>query len=98
MFFQEIYYLILCLFIRSNCLLLSSSYIYFYSLNYLITLNSGYMAPEYAMDGLYSINSDVYSFGVVLLEIITGIRNAGFHQSKRAPCLLAYVSLSGMCC
>uniref|UniRef100_A0A7N2LSR1 non-specific serine/threonine protein kinase n=1 Tax=Quercus lobata TaxID=97700 RepID=A0A7N2LSR1_QUELO len=50
----------------------------------------GYMAPEYAMEGLYSIKSDVYSFGVLLLEIITGIRNAGFHQSKRAPSLLAY--------
>lgn len=48
------------------------------------------MAPEYAMEGLYSIKSDVYSFGVLLLEIITGIRNAGFHQSKRAPSLEAY--------
>ena len=50
------------------------------------------MAPEYAMEGVYSIKSDVFSFGVLLLEIITGKRNAGFHQSKRAPSLLAYVS------
>ncbi|XP_059635975.1 cysteine-rich receptor-like protein kinase 10 [Cornus florida] len=50
----------------------------------------GYMAPEYAMEGLYSIKSDVFSFGVLLLEIITGRRNAGFHLSKRAPSLLAY--------
>ncbi|XP_022716051.1 cysteine-rich receptor-like protein kinase 10 [Durio zibethinus] len=50
----------------------------------------GYMAPEYAMEGLYSIKSDVFSFGVLLLEIITGRRNAGFHQSKRAPNLVAY--------
>ncbi|XP_059436963.1 cysteine-rich receptor-like protein kinase 10 [Corylus avellana] len=50
----------------------------------------GYMAPEYAMEGLYSIKSDVFSFGVLLLEIITGRRNAGFHWSKRAPSLLAY--------
>ncbi|XP_048132210.1 cysteine-rich receptor-like protein kinase 15 [Rhodamnia argentea] len=50
----------------------------------------GYMAPEYAMEGLYSIKSDVYSFGVLLLEIITGERNAGFWQSRRAPSLLAY--------
>uniref|UniRef100_A0A2N9J0Z6 Cysteine-rich receptor-like protein kinase 10 n=1 Tax=Fagus sylvatica TaxID=28930 RepID=A0A2N9J0Z6_FAGSY len=50
----------------------------------------GYMAPEYAMEGVYSIKSDVFSFGVLLLEIITGKKNAGFHQSKRAPSLLAY--------
>uniref|UniRef100_A0A0D9XGF5 Receptor-like serine/threonine-protein kinase n=1 Tax=Leersia perrieri TaxID=77586 RepID=A0A0D9XGF5_9ORYZ len=29
----------------------------------------GYMAPEYAMEGIFSIKSDVYSFGVLLLEI-----------------------------
>ncbi|KAF8011821.1 hypothetical protein BT93_I0074 [Corymbia citriodora subsp. variegata] len=50
----------------------------------------GYMAPEYAMEGIYSIKSDVYSFGVLLLEIITGERNAGFWQSGRASSLLAY--------
>ncbi|KAM3701574.1 hypothetical protein ACJW30_05G183500 [Castanea mollissima] len=50
----------------------------------------GYMAPEYAMGGVYSIKSDVFSFGVLLLEIISGKKNAGFHQSKRASSLLAY--------
>ncbi|XP_061984229.1 cysteine-rich receptor-like protein kinase 25 [Populus nigra] len=49
----------------------------------------GYMAPEYAMEGLYSIKSDVFSFGVLLLEIITGKKNSGF-KSKRASSLLAY--------
>ncbi|CAN4117432.1 unnamed protein product [Withania somnifera] len=38
----------------------------------------GYMAPEYAMEGLFSGKSDVYSFGVLLLEIICGRRNTGF--------------------
>ncbi|MBA0549664.1 hypothetical protein Golob_020683, partial [Gossypium lobatum] len=28
----------------------------------------GYMAPEYAKHGLFSIKSDVYSFGVLVLE------------------------------
>ncbi|KAG6755864.1 hypothetical protein POTOM_039272 [Populus tomentosa] len=50
----------------------------------------GYMAPEYAMEGLYSTKSDVFSFGVLLLEIISGRKKAGYHQSKSAPSLLAY--------
>ncbi|RWR88172.1 G-type lectin S-receptor-like serine/threonine-protein kinase RKS1 [Cinnamomum micranthum f. kanehirae] len=38
----------------------------------------GYMSPEYAMDGHFSVKSDVFSFGVVLLEIISGKRNNHF--------------------
>jgi serine/threonine protein kinase len=56
-------------------------------------MNSGYMAPEYAMKGLYSTKSDVFSFGVLLLEIISGRKKAVYHQLKCAPSLLAYVSL-----
>ncbi|KAK9092218.1 hypothetical protein Syun_027129 [Stephania yunnanensis] len=40
----------------------------------------GYMSPEYAMDGLFSIKSDVFSFGVSLLEIISGKKNSGFYH------------------
>ncbi|KAF3565055.1 hypothetical protein DY000_02015319 [Brassica cretica] len=32
----------------------------------------GYMSPEYAMHGHFSMKSDVYSFGVLVLEIISG--------------------------
>ncbi|XP_045787138.1 cysteine-rich receptor-like protein kinase 29 isoform X8 [Trifolium pratense] len=32
----------------------------------------GYMAPEYAMFGQFSVKSDVFSFGVLVLEIISG--------------------------
>ncbi|XP_049936336.1 uncharacterized protein LOC116263663 [Nymphaea colorata] len=36
----------------------------------------GYMAPEYAMGGVFSTKSDVYSFGILLLEIISGRLNS----------------------
>uniref|UniRef100_A0ACD5U241 Uncharacterized protein n=1 Tax=Avena sativa TaxID=4498 RepID=A0ACD5U241_AVESA len=35
----------------------------------------GYMAPEYALHGIFSAKSDVYSYGVLVLEIIVGRRN-----------------------
>ncbi|KAG6755359.1 hypothetical protein POTOM_041180 [Populus tomentosa] len=38
----------------------------------------GYISPEYAIDGLYSLKSDVFSFGVLVLEILSGNRNRGF--------------------
>ncbi|KAG9454243.1 hypothetical protein H6P81_007147 [Aristolochia fimbriata] len=50
----------------------------------------GYMAPEYAMEGLFSVKSDVYSFGVLLLEILSGRRNTGFYRSKQALSLLEF--------
>ncbi|CAL4979789.1 unnamed protein product [Urochloa decumbens] len=40
----------------------------------------GYMAPEYASQGLFSIKSDVFSFGVLTLEIISGKRTSSVHQ------------------
>ncbi|KAJ7946214.1 Cysteine rich receptor like kinase [Quillaja saponaria] len=50
----------------------------------------GYMAPEYALEGLFSIKSDVYSFGVLMLEIISGRKNSGFYNPDRAQSLLSY--------
>ncbi|XP_073138954.1 G-type lectin S-receptor-like serine/threonine-protein kinase CES101 isoform X2 [Henckelia pumila] len=40
----------------------------------------GYMAPEYAMQGIFSLKSDVYGFGVLVLEIVSGRKNNSFHD------------------
>ncbi|VAI70190.1 unnamed protein product [Triticum turgidum subsp. durum] len=50
----------------------------------------GYMAPEYASEGLFSIKSDVFSFGVLILEILSGKRNSGSHQCGGFINLLGY--------
>ncbi|RLN19579.1 receptor-like serine/threonine-protein kinase SD1-8 isoform X1 [Panicum miliaceum] len=49
------------------------------------------MAPEYAMEGVFSIKSDVYSFGVLLLEIIIGTRRSSMDGIMGFPNLIAYV-------
>ncbi|KAL3355782.1 hypothetical protein AABB24_016781 [Solanum stoloniferum] len=38
----------------------------------------GYMSPEYAVDGIFSVKSDVFSFGVLILEIVSGKKNRRF--------------------
>ncbi|PRQ28644.1 putative protein kinase RLK-Pelle-DLSV family [Rosa chinensis] len=50
----------------------------------------GYMSPEYAMDGLFSIKSDVFSFGVLVLEIVSGQKNRGFYYSNNELNLLGH--------
>ncbi|KAI3795396.1 hypothetical protein L1987_38048 [Smallanthus sonchifolius] len=50
----------------------------------------GYMAPEYALEGFFSIKSDVFSFGVVVLEIISGKKNTGSPQLRQNLSLLGY--------
>ncbi|XP_074307524.1 PR5-like receptor kinase [Silene latifolia] len=48
----------------------------------------GYMAPEYAIRGRYSVKSDVYSFGVIVLEIVSGQRNRSYGQLQLEEALL----------
>uniref|UniRef100_M1AJH1 non-specific serine/threonine protein kinase n=1 Tax=Solanum tuberosum TaxID=4113 RepID=M1AJH1_SOLTU len=50
----------------------------------------GYMAPEFAMEGAFSIKSDVFSFGVLMLEILSGRRNASLQQFNRPLNLIGY--------
>ncbi|KAG9451918.1 hypothetical protein H6P81_004822 [Aristolochia fimbriata] len=51
----------------------------------------GYMSPEYASHGLFSMKSDVFSFGVILLEIICGKKNNNLYVSEHSLTLLGDV-------
>ncbi|KAJ0684567.1 putative protein kinase RLK-Pelle-DLSV family [Helianthus annuus] len=50
----------------------------------------GYMAPEYAGDGTFSIKTDVYSFGVLVLEIVCGEKNRGFTHKEHGHNLIGH--------
>ncbi|KAI6704428.1 hypothetical protein NL676_007390, partial [Syzygium grande] len=50
----------------------------------------GYMSPEYAMHGQFSVKSDVYSFGVLLLELVSGKKNSFFYQEDGGEDLASY--------
>ncbi|KAK6912082.1 S-locus receptor kinase, C-terminal, partial [Dillenia turbinata] len=50
----------------------------------------GYMSPEYAMEGIFSIKSDVFSFGVLLLEIVSGNKNTAYYNSEHPLNLIGY--------
>ncbi|KAG1368224.1 Receptor-like serine/threonine-protein kinase SD1-8 [Cocos nucifera] len=41
----------------------------------------GYMSPEYATDGIFSVKSDVFSFGILILEILSGKKNKMIYQA-----------------
>ncbi|KAK0599864.1 hypothetical protein LWI29_009286 [Acer saccharum] len=47
----------------------------------MLNMISGYMSPEYALQGLFSIKSDVFSFGVLLLETLSSKKNTGFYNT-----------------
>ncbi|XP_043808128.1 G-type lectin S-receptor-like serine/threonine-protein kinase RKS1 isoform X2 [Manihot esculenta] len=51
----------------------------------------GYMSPEYAVFGKFSIKSDVFSFGVILLEIVSGKKSNGFYQEDSSLSLIGHV-------
>ncbi|XP_034927094.1 G-type lectin S-receptor-like serine/threonine-protein kinase RKS1 isoform X2 [Populus alba] len=51
----------------------------------------GYMSPEYAVFGNFSVKSDVFSFGVMLLEIVSGKKSNRFYQQDPPLTLIGYV-------
>ncbi|KAL7615364.1 hypothetical protein Lser_V15G08607 [Lactuca serriola] len=50
----------------------------------------GYISPEYAVNGLFSVKSDVFSFGVLVLEIVSGKKNRGFSHQDHHDNLLGH--------
>ncbi|GJW00118.1 G-type lectin S-receptor-like serine/threonine-protein kinase [Tanacetum coccineum] len=50
----------------------------------------GYISPEYAVHGRFSIKSDVFSFGVIVLEIVSGMKNREFSHEEHRDNLLGH--------
>nr|XP_023892512.1 putative receptor-like protein kinase At4g00960 isoform X1 [Quercus suber] len=50
----------------------------------------GYMPPEYAFHGQFSVKSDVFSFGVILLEMVAGQKSNTFHIEDSGDGLINY--------
>ncbi|XP_023739205.1 G-type lectin S-receptor-like serine/threonine-protein kinase At4g27290 isoform X1 [Lactuca sativa] len=50
----------------------------------------GYISPEYALHGLFSVKSDVFSFGVLVLEIVSGKKNRGFSKQEHHDTLTGH--------
>ncbi|KAK7257251.1 hypothetical protein RIF29_31093 [Crotalaria pallida] len=50
----------------------------------------GYMPPEYAVRGHFSMKSDVFSYGVIILEVVSGKKNREFSDSEHYLNLLGH--------
>ncbi|KAL6656130.1 hypothetical protein ACP70R_006956 [Stipagrostis hirtigluma subsp. patula] len=50
----------------------------------------GYMAPEYALRGIFSVKLDVYSFGVLALEVVSGVKISSIDHIMGFENLIVY--------
>ncbi|XP_022717696.1 cysteine-rich receptor-like protein kinase 7 [Durio zibethinus] len=55
--------------------------------------SSGYMSPEYAVNGKFSAKSDVFSFSVLVLEVISGQKIRSFCHPDHHHSLLEHAWL-----
>jgi hypothetical protein len=86
-----------CIIIQIKPMLLATFHMqWLYKLILLIFSCSGYMAPEYAYYGHFSVKFDVFSFGVLVLEMISGQKNGSFRNRENGEDLLSYVSTTSL--
>lgn len=57
----------------------------------MLTLNRGYLAPEYAMMGHLTEKKDVFAFGVLALEVVAGRSNSDENRDPNQVYLLDWV-------
>ncbi|KOM49474.1 hypothetical protein LR48_Vigan08g030100 [Vigna angularis] len=50
----------------------------------------GYIPPEYAVRGHFSVKSDVFSYGVIVLEVLCGKKNREFSDPEHCNNLLGH--------
>ncbi|KAI8567461.1 hypothetical protein RHMOL_Rhmol02G0123600 [Rhododendron molle] len=50
----------------------------------------GYMPPEYAKLGRFSVKTDVFSFGVLILEIVSGKKYSGYGGPEHVEHFISY--------
>ncbi|KHN19789.1 G-type lectin S-receptor-like serine/threonine-protein kinase SD1-1 [Glycine soja] len=50
----------------------------------------GYISPEYAARGHFSLKSDVFSYGVIVLEIVSGKKNSEFSDPEHYNNLIGH--------
>ncbi|MCD7467553.1 hypothetical protein HAX54_005059 [Datura stramonium] len=56
----------------------------------------GYLAPEYAENGIVSVRTDIYAFGIVLIQLISGrkavdsMREDSHHSLRQWVCSLVF--------
>ncbi|XLU68287.1 hypothetical protein S245_027340 [Arachis hypogaea] len=50
----------------------------------------GYISPEYAVRGSFSMKSDVFAFGVIMLEVVSGRKNRDFRVPDQNLNLLGH--------
>ncbi|XP_022008376.1 G-type lectin S-receptor-like serine/threonine-protein kinase At4g27290 [Helianthus annuus] len=50
----------------------------------------GYIPPEYAVHGVFSVKSDVFSFSVLVLEIVSGMKKREFSSHEHLDNLLGH--------